>query len=127
MLIIILALKLSALVLALISLVLITLLLIKKKYNTIPNIKVWIIMTSIISVIFFLQVILGIILKESVFNDILGLVTYILCTLIGFLNLKIVKSKQNYLKNHIILGTDTKNEEITEEDAVTEVSTENNK
>lgn len=99
---------------------------IKEQYDSIASIKVRIIMTSILSVIFFLHVTLGIILKKSVFIDILGLGIWIRHTIIDFLSLKEAKSKQNGLEIHSILGTDAESEEITEEDAVTEVSTENN-
>lgn len=99
---------------------------IKEQYDSIASIKVRLIIGSILLVIFFLQLTLDIILKKSVFIDILGLGIWIRYTIRDFLSLKEAKSKQNGLGIYIILGTDAESEEITEEDAVTEVSTENN-
>lgn len=96
-------------------------LILKEQYDSRLRMKIRVIMTLIISVFFFLKIILGIILKLPVFDSIICLGLWAGSTIIGFLGLKEFGMKLNCLET----GTDT--EEITDIDAVTEVLTENNK
>lgn len=98
----------EALDVSLLVLSIIIVLILMKRHDSILSIKIRIIMTLMISIIFFLQIILGIILKKSVFNDIICLGLWIFSTKMGFSTLKESRIKSNCLET----GTDT--EEITE-------------
>ncbi len=110
------ALNLTGIITVLISLVFIItiMVMVKKKFNTVPNIKVQNVNISIMCLLFFFQIILGIILEKTTFSngiDIFCLIIWLSLTILNFRSL-------NNLEIHIVICPVIE-DEGTEEDCDT--------
>lgn len=116
------ALELTFLILAVIYLVFITVSIVKEKSSTVPIKKVQIVMTSTMCLIFFFQVIIGILSEKTAIligGDIFCLILWILNTGFIFRSLKNAKDRVSDLEIHIIISPVIEDEK-TEKDCDTE-------